>query len=326
MVISEWLDDSPEEQERWGQEIDKTRQRINEGGRGIRNKFKRKQIGDSEHKTIIRLLTVKHGQLFEHWLYLPNGKRLGRNCAAGKDEMDNAIAICPLHSYVAAGNGAGPLGDPKLSHEFLFIALIGRVEKVNVQDAGGKITRVDHVFWMPEPQCFFATKGMAADFFRWRGNKEYPKGANGLITEYNFSVYRYQDQGDKRSDIRYKVEYYDSAPRPTHAFNDKNEEVEIDLKIANIIRDQIEIACRPSTPAALEAMLRSAAGQGFHETAPEDEEATTEAGGSTTATATSPPAPTSQPQSQGTSGKLSKEHDLEDESPTKPGVADDEVF
>ena len=310
MSVSEWLDDTDESLGEIDGEIEGATKRASEGRGGVRNTFKREKISDDKNKkTIFRLLTARSGERFKHWLWLPNGKKVGMNCAANKDQQDNSIKRCPFCQYVATGGGASGESRAQLNHEYMFIALVGTVQKV-YKEIDGKDVATDKVIWTPEPQCVLATPPMARQFYQWYKNTEFPEGADGKITSYNFQAYKYYKSGGSQAkDIRYSIDYYDSSPRPTEALDENNESVTIDLSIANVIRDQIAHECQPNDPDVLRAMLEEARGQGV---------VIAQEGNTPAETAAEPP--------KDAAGSLSDEHDFEDDEEIPKSAQPGETF
>jgi hypothetical protein len=152
---------------------------------------------------------------------------------------------------------------------------------------------------------------MARQFYQWYKNTEYPDGADGKITRYNFQAHKYYKSGGTQSnkDIRYSIDYYDSSARPIETFDENNEVIPIDLSIATLIRDQIAHECQPNDPDVLRAMLEEARGQGV---------VIAQEGNTPAETAAEPP--------KDAAGTLSDEHDFEDDEEIPKSAQPGETF
>lgn len=266
MAVNDWIEDSDDDVSTWNQKAEEAKKRAATPS-GIMNKFDRKLLGDKMKPSIFRALTVKFGEKFIHWLWLPNGKKVGVNCAIKPAQFDNRAEICPICAHTVAGGGHGPEGEhPDYNHYYYFICLMGQVEKVYMQNPKNPkdpedLIANDKVVWHFEPMVLETTEGLYGKIAKHAGDPVYPEGANGKITAYNMKVWKYMKKGATglASDVRYNAEYYDSAERVKTALNDKNEKVEIDLNIAMLLKDQVRAECHPSKPEVLRLMLDTSA-------------------------------------------------------------------
>jgi len=254
-LIKDILDETPEEKEKWrnrAQEDSKQR------GGSVSNLYRlSKEVPKNDpnsntplQKVALRPLSYKYVECRAHWFYLPNGQIIRVNCACPKEKWPNHLVLCDACKHINEHPEA--LGDNKLiSSTFHSMMLVGQFETILIKE-GENTTRETVILWDPDPKIvemgpgphngFRGKKLSDGSWFAYDGNPDWPStGAEnaGDITAHNLAVWKIKT-GPLDINVEYKIEYFNTTPRPVTGTDKDGNEVPIDYNILPAAWERIQ--------------------------------------------------------------------------------------
>lgn len=162
------------------------------------------------NETVLRILTVRFGERFQHFFNDPtdaDGGLTSANCCAPAEFQGPRDDICPICAY-AKNRGDRDHGGADLSHVYYLIIIKGKYQTIIVRDAStGKDTPQNDIVWEKEPLVFECTSGVFNSVYRYNGDLDFPPEANGDITKYAFRINKIQGKTNQQT-------RYESTPLP----------------------------------------------------------------------------------------------------------------